>query len=279
VYDAKPQGSQDIKPYLKAIQEKQEQRGLLSWLFPPNPEIKGDTLIWRPAAIYLSFILLRPVGTFLAILIGALVLASTQLLAAELFVIVLLLALLVCGFWVYWIREEYVNDTYILTRREIVDVDKRPFGPVNRRSAPLDNVQDISFDISFVESILGFGTVKIRTGGGGSGNEFTFEHVPNPRDVQMTINDYLTDFRKSKREQGLQDSVALIREYHALQRERGELLDAERLQATLDERANAAVHQQLADEVPARVADEVRTQMRSYARTARRRQRSTGGAR
>lgn len=277
VYDAKPPAAPTTKPYLQKVQEEQEKRGPISWLFPPNPEIKGDTLIWRPAAIYLAFILLRPVGLFLAVLIGAFVLLSAQLLATELFVLLLLLNTLVCGFWIFWIREEYVNDTYILTRREIVDVDKRPFGPVNRRSAPLDNIQDISFDISFLESLLGYGTVKIRTGGGGGGNEFTFNHVPNARDVQMTINDYLTDFRKSKREQGLQDSVALIREYHMLQRERGELMDAERLRAA-SEPTNGAAPQPLSEELSQQVAAEVRNQMRSYARSARRRQRSAGGA-
>jgi uncharacterized membrane protein YdbT with pleckstrin-like domain len=171
------------------------------------------------------------------------------------------------GAWIFWLREEYVNDVYILNRREIIDVDRRPFGPVNRRSAPIDRIQNISFDIKFVEQLLGFGTVRIQTGGSG---DFSFNHVPDPRGVQATINDYLTDFKKTSEERALQNSVEVFREYHALQREKGELMDRPSIDRAMDDKARMAVDSYAAEVAPIQIALQVRQALRAQARAERR---------
>jgi len=219
-------------------QRVQVQRGPIAWLFPPNPEIRGDTITWRPSWVYMALALARPVLSFLLVLVAVLMLGSLGVLSTELGVAVLGVAFLVFGGWFYWIREELINDVYVLNRQNIIDVDRRPFGPENVRRAQLGAIQDISFDISFIESLLGFGTVRIRTGGAGGG-EFTFNHVPDPRGVQATINDYLTDYRKHERERQLQDALQLIRQYDALQRERGEKLSRAELDQIIAQRTEA----------------------------------------
>ena len=89
------------------------------------------------------------------------------------------------------------NDKYVLNLQSIlIDVDKKPFGPESSRRAPLTAIQNIEFDVSFIESILGYGDVIIETAGGGG--KFTFNHVPDRRGVQATINDYL-DSRQEAR--------------------------------------------------------------------------------
>jgi hypothetical protein len=141
---------------------------------------------------------------------------------------------------------------YILQRDKIIDVDKKPFGPESSRVAPLSSIQDISFDQDFLQNILGYGDVTILTGG--AGGKFTFKHVPDPRGVQATINDYLTDFRKRERERQQQATIALIKQYHSLQREHGELLTDEQMLAVL-----AKVSEQI--DVPSQVEREVAVQV------------------
>jgi hypothetical protein len=212
----------------------------LGWLFPANPEIKGDTITWRPAWIFMALALARPVLGFALVVAALVMLAALETIAVEAALVAGLVAFGVFGAWFYWIREELINDVYILNRTTIIDVDRRPFGPESVRRAQLGAIQDISFDVSFIESLLGYGTVVVRTGGAGGGM-FTFNHVPDPRGVQATINDYLTDFRKSERERQLQDSITLLKQYHEVQQTHGEALSPQQLNDLIDKRAQELI--------------------------------------
>ena len=238
VFENKPRPS-DIKPV--GIQTRGgDRQGVLAWLFPANPQVDAASgqITWRPSGVYVGLIMLRPfilwvVASGVALFVGISSPDALWWVALIWFVVSL-----VCAGWIFWLREEYVNDVYILGRREIIDVDRRPFGPINRRSAPIGNVQNVFFDISFYEQILGYGTVKIQTGGTG---DFSFSHVPDPRGVQAMINDYLTDFKRGAEERNLQNSIDVFKEYHALQRDRGELIDRAMLDTTIDSRARTIV--------------------------------------
>jgi hypothetical protein len=120
--------------------------------------------------------------------------------------------------------------------------------------APLGNVQDVQFDQNFVENLLGYGDVTITTGGG-AGN-FTFKHVPDPRNVQATINDYLTDFRKREKERAQQATIALLKQFRAAQRDHGELLNDQQIAAVAEK-----VNEIIGSEVPAQVEREVASQV------------------
>lgn len=220
------------------------QPGPLGWLFPPNPEIKGDTITWRPSWIFMALALARPTLSFLLVLAALVMLGALEVITLATAVVVAVVALGVFGAWFYWIREELVNDVYVLNRSTIIDVDRKPFGPESVRRAQLGAIQDISFDISFIESLLGYGTVVVRTGGAGGGM-FTFNHVPDPRGVQATINDYLTDFRKAERERQLQDALTLIKQYHEARRAHGEKLSRDELLDLIDQRAEGVVERRV----------------------------------
>jgi hypothetical protein len=244
IYRDKPPPKQRL-----AIQVE-EQHGPLPWLFHPNPEInyETETIVWRPAWPFLVLALLRPVGTFLLTLIALIVLVRLAILPLGVALVIGLPALFACAFWAYWVYEEHENDIYILTRQNITDVDKRPFGPESRRVAPLGAIQDISFRLGFWEALLqnffgiGFGDVVIKTGGA-AGGDFTFQHVPNPRGVQATLNDYLTDFRKREKERTLQDALALLKQYHELQKSHDELVSDERINAMIAEQISARIEE------------------------------------
>ncbi len=243
--------------------------GVFRWLFPPNPEIdeKSGQIMWRPSSIYVALQLLRPFTIWLGV---TLVLAFTAPFISEwlwLAIVGWALVTLICGGWIFWLREELVNDVYILNKREIIDVDQKPFGPVDRRTAPIDRIQNISFDVTFLEQLLGFGTVKIQTGGSG---DFTFNHVPDPRGVQAMVNDYLTDFKKSSAERNLQNSIDVFREYHALQREKGELMDRKAIDSAIDEKSQLAVSVYADQIAPIQIALTLRQALRAQVRAARR---------
>jgi Bacterial PH domain len=243
--------------------------GIFAWLFPANPQIdeKSGQITWRPSSVYVAIQILKPVTIWL---VTTLVVAFLIPSLAELMwvaVLVWVVVTLVCAGWIFWQREELVNDVYILNKREIIDVDQKPFGPIDRRSAPIDRIQNISFDVTFIEQLLGFGTVKVQTGGSG---DFSFNHVPDPRGVQAMINDYLTDFKKGAQERNLQNSIDVFREYHALQNEKGELMDRSAIDQAIDAKTQLAVDTYADQIAPIQMALTVRQALRSQIRTERR---------
>lgn len=251
------------------------QRFPIPALYPPNPEIRDDRIIWRPSWVYVLLQLLRPLTGFALTMFVAAVLVQFGLLDGVAVSLVVLLAMLVFGVWGWWIREALINDTYILTRSDIIDVDRRPLGPENTRRAQLSAIQNISFDVSFVERLLGLGTVVVETGGA-AGGKFTFNHVPDPRGVQATINDYLTDFRKHEKERQLQDALALLKQYDQAQREHGEKMNRESFEKAVEELIGRSLNQRSANDTSAdrfngAVATQINVHLHRVARNARRR--------
>ncbi|MBC8161166.1 MAG: PH domain-containing protein [Roseiflexaceae bacterium] len=204
----------------------QQSAGLFSGLFPPNPEYIDDnkgTIIWRPAWLYILFRMLRAFGA-LAVALAAAVLVNSYLdIELWLLLAVIIPAVLGLLFWAWWIYDTYQHDLYILNSERLIDEDKAPFGPTNRREAELTSIQDVMFEESFVEGLLGFGQVTVRTGGGGN-SEFTFAHVPNPREVQAQINAYVVEQRRAREEKTRQQTIQAITQYHLLQAKYDELL-------------------------------------------------------
>jgi len=260
VYENKPPKS--ITPHIEV--DTEEVTGLFSWFHHPNPEIKQDggfdALTWRPVKLFMLQTIARPFFTFLFPALVLWFLVRLGLLLPAIALVLVLLIALVTLFWGLWIREEHENDKFILNIREIIDVDKKPFGPESSRRAPLSAVQNIEFDVSFVESLLGYGDVIITTAGGAG--KFTFEHVPNPRGVQATINNYLSYFKRRETERNLKGTLDLLQQYHKLQIEHGELIGDnlignEAVMALIASQVEA----QLAADLPRQVEREVAVQV------------------
>ena len=251
------------------------QRFPIPALYPPNPEIFPERIVWRPSWVYVLIRLLRPSGGFAMTMFVLAVLVQFNLIDGVAVTLLVLAALLFFGVWGWWVREALINDNYILTRTDIIDIDRRPLGPENSRRAPLSAIQNISFDVSFVERLLGLGTVVIETGGA-AGGKFTFDHVPDPRGVQATINDYMTDFRKHEKERQLQDALALLKQYDQVQREHGEKMDRESFEKAVEELIgrslnNRSMNETTADTLNGVVATQIDAHLRRVARNARRR--------
>jgi hypothetical protein len=85
-----------------------------------------------------------------------------------------------------YIFIDWRNDRYVLNNRQIMDLDKKPLGKENRRTAPLNTIQSVEYKREGIAGIiLNFGTVYIRVGD----TRFTFDDVPRPYDVQQEITE------------------------------------------------------------------------------------------
>ena|GEM_PF-411380 len=231
--------SQKLKRQLPATAPRWQ---WLSWLLPPNPEVQAEkeTIIWRKHWLFMLQGLFPP---FAMLLVGwiVIVMVGSWGLLSSLWLMVLSIALVIAFLaWAAWEVEDYRNDMYILTPTNIIDVEKKPFGPEDRRAASLGAVTNVSFETTFISNLLGYGDVVVETAG--SGGKFTFTHVPNPRDVVSMINDYYVLFKRADKERSLNDMLELLRHYHLAQQRHNELLSSVNNGATIPLNAEQSVN-------------------------------------
>jgi hypothetical protein len=163
VYNAKA----DKKVFKKDIKTTHVMR-FLTWLFHENPEINEDngTITWRA---HWLFVVRALIGPLLMLLGGLLVIAiGGRLIQPEpIWMFVAFTALTVTFIaWAAWEVEDHRNDLYILSPTNVIDIDKKPFGPEDRRQASLGAVTNISFETTFISNLLGYGDVVLETAGG-----------------------------------------------------------------------------------------------------------------
>lgn len=164
---------------------------------------KGSHLIWRKHWLILLTQLLAPAGIFVMILavflfgqLWAWMLPVRQAIIA-LDLILAFLGLL-CAIWVAWIIADWRNDTYEVNTESLVDVEKKPlFFSEQRRTARLSDIENIEVSIpSPLHYILDFGNVRLQTAAR-QGN-FTFDGVPEPREVAAEIQRRISEFRRQQ---------------------------------------------------------------------------------
>ncbi|NJN44657.1 MAG: protein BatD [Anaerolineae bacterium] len=148
--------------------------------------VDGDVITYRKH----WFILLAkvwPVALVLFVLFWVIIaraLSVIPYLTAWDFVVIFIAILLVSSpYWVYhyW---DWKDDRYQLTKREVIDLERKPFQKEARDSAPLENILSIQHSReNIIELIFNFGTVAINAGN----KELTFDNIYNPAAVQNEI--------------------------------------------------------------------------------------------
>jgi hypothetical protein len=186
---------------------------ILRWIIPDNPDYQenSNTFIWHPHWIFLLIVLTPPVISLILSLILIVVGAQTGILSGLGLIIVTLIVLSGGIFWIAYQIEDHVNDKYIVSPNNIVDVEKKPWGPEDRRSASIGAVQNVTSKTSLISRLIGYGDVFVETAGKG---EFTFHRVPRPADVVGVINKYQDAFREGDKERTLKDVLQLMKYYH-----------------------------------------------------------------
>lgn len=88
--------------------------------------------------------------------------------------------------WFWWLYQyiDWHNDIYIITSDQLVDVNRKPLGKEERRSAPIKNIQTVQFKRKgIIGLVLNFGTVRIQIGN----EELTFDNIYDPASIQAEI--------------------------------------------------------------------------------------------
>ena len=107
--------------------------------------------------------------------------------------------------WILWAVSDWWNDTYTVTEDRIIDVEKLPlFLSEQRREAQLSDIQDIRLEMnSPLKMMLNFGNIIVQTAAGEGA--FTFDHVPNPRNVKEEITRRMIAWRREDERRRAQD--------------------------------------------------------------------------
>ena len=160
---------------------------------------EGGTITYRKHL----FVLLEQVGwptILIFVFIGAIIARLVNLAQVEHLALItitqghvviepLFLALLIATvpFIFWWVYQylDWSNDIFQVTPDQILDIDRKPFGTEQRRSAPLENILSTKADrVGLLGVMFNFGNVYISVGS----MELAFEDVYNPVAVQLDID-------------------------------------------------------------------------------------------
>lgn len=183
-----PQQKQDDS--LRPRQNVPEDGGFFRWLFANFLRLRieeNGTITYRKH----WFVLIKSAGLptllFTAGMVGMILrlvnvfLIPQSLGAALVFFVLINLALFL---WMMYRYIDWANDIYMVTAEQIIDIERKPLGKENRRSAPLDNIMSIEFERLGIWGLMfNFGTVLITVGS----QKFSFDYVHNPSQVQQEI--------------------------------------------------------------------------------------------
>lgn len=149
-------------------------------------------LIWKTWQPTLGFLILLGVTIYLLWFR----LVSDPVLGVSLFLGLFLLYLGVLIWWGYhyW---DWSDDIYQLTPDQIFDIEKKPLGEEDKKSAPLDSILSLEHTrLGLIQLIFNYGDVVINVGQ----TQFTFRGVYNPDRVHQDVSDYIEARRRKKLE-------------------------------------------------------------------------------
>lgn len=182
-----PPQKKTVKDFLpKKPKKKKKGQPLLQIRFEEGGEIvyrKHFIILFRNAAI--PFIL--SLGIFSVFLYEIVLYLLGRRAEALPISVVILLAVggLVSLGWLYYQYVDWSNDIFKVSADKIFDIDRKPFGDKQSRSAPLENIESTEYKrVGLFSVFFNFGTVYIHIGS----ESFEFEDVLDPASVQQDIN-------------------------------------------------------------------------------------------
>ena len=164
-----------------------------------------DVVVWRKHWLVLVAHLFWPVATLwmlLFLLFGELVFLPAMLLGWLTAPVSLVLGLLMLANLavIAWRVADWHNDTYVVTRDEVADIEKLPlFFDEQRRTARLVNIDNIRSEIpSTFHYLFNVGNVRLETAA--VQGEFTFDMVGDPSGVAAEIRRRIDTARRREEE-------------------------------------------------------------------------------
>jgi uncharacterized membrane protein YdbT with pleckstrin-like domain len=163
---------------------------------------KGEYVIQEVSRHWIGLIAPIAAGAFLAVIIcAALVLfpatalAKTMPSSLAMLIGFLLLALVAIGTYIpVWV---YRNNRFYLTNESAIQDIQVTLFAHQEQTISLGSVEDVSFHQSgIVESLLGYGTIRLSTVG--DEDTYTFPYVTNPREHVAVLNNAVEAFKNGR---------------------------------------------------------------------------------
>jgi hypothetical protein len=101
------------------------------------------------------------------------------------------------GLWYLYHYIDWRNDVYVMSQDQIQDIERKPLGREEKRTAPLENILTIEYErLGIIGWLLNYGTVYITVGT----SKFTFDQVYDPSSVQQELFRRLNERVEKKKE-------------------------------------------------------------------------------
>ncbi|GAB4480069.1 MAG: hypothetical protein Kow0088_21410 [Anaerolineales bacterium] len=114
--------------------------------------------------------------------------------------ILLIMGYVGAGLWWLYHYLDWSNDIYQLTPEQILDIEKKPLGREDKKTASLDSILSVEHDRKGILRLLfNYGDVIVNVGQ----TQFTFDGVANPDQVHQDIRAYMEARARKKREREL----------------------------------------------------------------------------
>ena len=205
-------------PFVPVEQGLRSTHGWFQEIVPLGPVLEGNTIIWRRHWLMLLRNLLWPALVLLLWLVALGVLPGLGLFSPLATTVVFFIALLAIAFAFFWQYVDWHDDLYIVEPTRIIDLSRLPFGLYeDRREAPLAVIQNVNATApNLIARIFGYGNVLVETAG--QAGNFTFDHVPDPDQVQRIVFEYVERFKWQTREREWNNALTLMEMYEQARR-------------------------------------------------------------
>ena len=201
VMDGGPQLTETITPlqeFINLFRARYELNGVINYRKHIFILFKNSWWLW------LLFVLL--LVSFFARLVQLIPAPSLSLLGILFTVNVLALA---------YAFADWANDRFQITDKQVIDLDRKPFGRETKRSALLENILSLDYRReNIIQRIFDFGTVAINVGD----IQLDFEHVAQPISVQNEVferyNAVIKENERGESRRRRDDMVEFLAAYH-----------------------------------------------------------------
>jgi len=214
IMEGGPQLTETITPlqgFLNLFRARYELNGVITYRKHIFILFKNSWWLW------LLFVIL--LVSFFARLVQLIPIPSLSLLSILLLVNILALA---------YAFADWANDRFQITDKQILDLDRKPFGRESKRSALLENILSLDYRReNIIQRLFDYGTVAINVGD----IQLDFEHVAQPISVQNEVferyNAAIKENELSESRRRRDDMVEFLAAYHEESSDETEPLDGD----------------------------------------------------
>ena len=159
----------------------------------------GNVITYRRNYLILLWDIIPPMFIVALIIVTAVALNSYFDITSPLFYSIVVMFILFDLLWLLWRYEDWRNDIFQLTDKDVIDIDRKPFGfGESRKQAPLRNIQNVKAERpGFFATLFDYGSVHIETAGVDS--DIDFDNIPHPSQVLTDIFNRLEESRENQR--------------------------------------------------------------------------------